>query len=316
MSLFLKRNVGNQGQALLIVLLTLSVVLTIVLSIVSRSITDISITSLEEDSQRAFNAAEAGVEQALLKGGAIAETDIDPNPNITTSFNTTVSALTPSGNEFVYPSDLLSGESGTFWFVSQDAFGVLTCSGFPCLRASQINVCWGTAGTPAGSTTTPAVEVFVFYDTTQAGVTSGDFSNANLARLAFDPNPVRIPNNNFAAAGGGCPITTRSFAFSTGNINLPSDMGISCATNRSGCLILAKVRMYYNHDPLSLEDFPHPVGIFVTPVGGTGLAAQGILIDSTGVSGESTRKVNVFQAYGEPPFVFDSAVFSSGDVSK
>ena len=82
MSLFLKRNVGNQGQALLIVLLTLSVVLTIVLSIVSRSITDISITSLEEDSQRAFNAAEAGVEQALLKGGAIAETDIDPNPNI------------------------------------------------------------------------------------------------------------------------------------------------------------------------------------------------------------------------------------------
>jgi Tfp pilus assembly protein PilX len=59
---------NQNGQALLIVLLGMAVVLTLVLSIVSRSVTDVSITKRDEESLRAFSAAEAGVEQALLVG--------------------------------------------------------------------------------------------------------------------------------------------------------------------------------------------------------------------------------------------------------
>lgn len=60
---------GQSGQALLLVLLSMAVVLTIVLSILSRSVTDIAVTSRDEEALRAFSAAEAGVEQALVAGG-------------------------------------------------------------------------------------------------------------------------------------------------------------------------------------------------------------------------------------------------------
>jgi hypothetical protein len=55
----------EKGQALLMLLLVLSVVLTIIIATVSRSVTDIKITTYEDNSARAFGAAEAGVEEAL-----------------------------------------------------------------------------------------------------------------------------------------------------------------------------------------------------------------------------------------------------------
>jgi Tfp pilus assembly protein PilX len=51
---------------LLIVLLAITVILTVVLSVTSRSVTDVTVTTYEEDALRAFSAAEAGVETALL----------------------------------------------------------------------------------------------------------------------------------------------------------------------------------------------------------------------------------------------------------
>ena len=59
---------GNEGQALILVLLGLAVVLTVVLFILSRSITDVAVSSSQSQSVSAFSAAEAGVEQALVIG--------------------------------------------------------------------------------------------------------------------------------------------------------------------------------------------------------------------------------------------------------
>jgi len=64
----INKNKKESGQALLIVLLGMAVILTLVLSIVSRSVTDISLTKKDEESLRAFSAAEAGVEQLLVGG--------------------------------------------------------------------------------------------------------------------------------------------------------------------------------------------------------------------------------------------------------
>jgi len=58
-------NRKNSGQVALIVLLLMIVILTIGLSLASRSITDIKISQDEKESLRAFSAAEAGVEKAL-----------------------------------------------------------------------------------------------------------------------------------------------------------------------------------------------------------------------------------------------------------
>lgn len=64
----------KSGQVVLIVLLVMVVVLTIGLSLISQSVTDISISKDEEESIRAFSAAEAGIEAALQNIGAAPST--------------------------------------------------------------------------------------------------------------------------------------------------------------------------------------------------------------------------------------------------
>lgn len=62
---FLKRNHAQSGQIGLIVILTMVVILTIGLSVASRSSQEVQIASQEENSTRVFNSAESGIEEAL-----------------------------------------------------------------------------------------------------------------------------------------------------------------------------------------------------------------------------------------------------------
>lgn len=287
------KNVHCSGQALLIVLLAMSVVMTVVLSVVSRSITDISVTTYEEESQRAFDAAEAGIEETLISGLAPAD-EINIGD---ASFKVKQDYPTPVDDQFKYPPDLFSGESATFWFVSQDDLGNLTCDGKPCFDGGAIkNIGWGKSGSPE----TPAVEISIFYDDTltAAFTIPNDLSNVKILRYALDPlEPAR--GNNFDPSKGSCKIAGHKFPYSTGNINLVPVLGDPCAKN-PGCILMVKVRMFYNSSD------PQPVAI------NSNLPSQGKSIKSTGMAGESTRKIEVFQSYPETPFVFDAAVFSPG----
>jgi len=308
---------NQNGQALLIVLLTMTVVLTIVLSVVSRSVTDISITTYGEDAQRAFDAAEAGIERVLLTGSNQSDSLGDAEYDAGLSFPL------PSSNQVVYPTDILAGESATFWFVAHDANGDLYCGGGDCLRSNQIlQICWGEPGTLLNDLT-PAVEISLFYDVS-LGVddSPNNFSGVKIARLAYDPYSGRPGENNFRVTSAVCSggIEGKNFAFSTGQINLnnstPPNVNLDCPPTLPGCLIMAKVRLLYNHNSGTGVSIPHPVGIQMNPTGGTHLPSQGTQIDSVGSSGGSTRKVNVFQGYPEPPFVFESAIFGQGGLSK
>ena len=59
------------GQVLLLTLLVLSVATTVVLSLIGRATTDVAISNQIAESQRAFSAAEAGIEE-MLKTGSVA----------------------------------------------------------------------------------------------------------------------------------------------------------------------------------------------------------------------------------------------------
>ena len=63
----------QEGQVLLIVIMLLATALTVVLSVSFKSSTDTQITKLEQESQMALAAADAGIEKALnlIKGGFI-----------------------------------------------------------------------------------------------------------------------------------------------------------------------------------------------------------------------------------------------------
>jgi len=70
----------QQGQAVLIVLLVAALALGFGLSIISRSTTDVKISEQEDQASRAFNAAEAGIENAL---GSLSSLVIGDDYNLT-----------------------------------------------------------------------------------------------------------------------------------------------------------------------------------------------------------------------------------------
>ena len=311
MSKFLPRSIKENGQALLVVLLVMAVILTVVLSVISRSVTDISVTSLDEEALRAFSAAEAGVERALIVGTSVSDSVGE------SSFNAAVSGIAQGAQSFAYPTEIYSGESVYIWFVSHDTNGDLVCNtpgGLPCFTGSVASFCWGSLGTSRDGNTTPSVEVSVFYDPTLAGVTSGNFSSVRVGRATFDPNTSRRLINNFSSDQGACGAGEEYFSFS-GDVAFgadasPStiDLGIPCVGS-NGCLLAARIRVVYN------TDFTHPIGIDVAPAT---LPAQGKKIDSTGTSasGASVRKVEAYRTFGGPPPIFDASVFSQGSVTK
>lgn len=276
-----RKNFHSSGQALILVLLSLSVVLTIVLYALSRSVTDIATSSGQAESVRAFSAAEAGVENALITGaGTNGMVSIG---NASYSVEVKDSSLA----YFNYPIQMMSGDIMTLWFISRKEDGSLTCqSGYPdCFTGNTVRVCWGKEGTPAGGSSTPAVEVSVYYETVP-----GDFSTARIARAVYDPNSSRTASNNFSSASlSGCTIDNTNYDFQT-TLSMPA-LGV----NSSG-LLFAKVRMLYNN----LE--PHMVG-FDVPSGT--LPPQGLEINSVGISGEggsqSSRRISFFQGWPEFP---------------
>lgn len=294
--------VKEKGQALLIILLVLSVGLTVVLSVASRSVTDINISTQEEDSLRAFSAAEAGIEESLLSGGSVPLTSLSNDAQFETDY-----VVPSAGSRFYYPQNLYSGERAPFWLVSHDANGVLTCNGEPCLQANSAQFCWGDPDA-AVDNTSPAIEVSIFYDDTQNTTTSDDYSNVSIRRVAYDGVSARQASNNFSPASSGCNIDGKDYLFSTGTIDF-STIGISCG-DTAGCLLLASVRMFYN------ETTAHPIGITTAPLSGSSLPSQGVRIESTGTSGDATRKVTVYRTFSTAPGIFDAGVFSYTNLLK
>lgn len=304
----------QKGQALLIVVLVLAVSLVVVLSVASRTTTDISKSTYDENALRAFSAAEAGVEDALLRNvgtGESAPVVVDSSANV--SYTSVITAPSVS-DSFNHPEPILSGQTRTFWLVSHASDGSLTCNGQPCTRANSMEVCWGVPGTDGGSAQTPAVEVTLYYDETKQAVAgTNNYANVKTYRFTADPSSSRRNSNNFSSASSTCSFG--SYAFSSENtINLATLPG-SCSISSTGgidggCMLMAKVRSLYN------TNTPHPVGLRISPVGGATLPAQGTQVDSTGTAGDSTRKVSVFRSFSEPQSIFDAGVFSFNDLTK
>lgn len=297
-----------KGQALLVVLLIMSVVLTVVLSAASRSVTEVSVTSLEEDALRAFSAAEAGIEEALLNpivGDPPPQTQSDGSvydPEITSS--------TDADKQFRYPNNLVSGETATFWLVSHTPDGQLTCGGNPCFRQNIANICFGNKG----ASVVPAIEALFFYDLTRQAVTlpTNNYAGVQVARFAVDPNSARAVSNNFSTPAGinnDCDFAGDLFEYRF-RINVNNDIDTTCDNAPDGCPLLVKVRMYYASDTEAQK-----IGLWTTgPASNT--PSQGLQISSVGTAGESTRRLSVFRGFAETPSIFDAAVFSLRDLTK
>ncbi len=307
----LPRKVCESGQAVLLVLLAMSVVLTVGLSVVSRTITDVTVTTTDEESTRAFAAAEAGIERALITGSNTGSISLGSS-----AFNATVLSAGVSSNSFNHPQPIRSGESIPLWLVGHNSNGDVVCNAtYPCFTGNILRVCWGQPGTSRTSITVPAIEASIFYDPTPSSPPS--YADVRVAKAAVDPyngtNTSRSGNAFDKSINVNCTISGKSYAFYK-DLSLTS-MGIPAISQNSNYgLFLAKFRLLYN-------DTQHEVGITtagVTGFSGTNFPTQGVDVESTGTAGSANRKIKVFQSFSEPPPIFDAVIYTenSGGITK
>ncbi len=275
----MEKNSAQKGQALLIILLVMVVGLTIGLSLATRSVSDIKISSQIEQSSRAFSAAEAGIE-AALKG----ETVIDCAAPQTIGQATYCFSTSQAGGT---SQPLVFGEIGVadtynVWLIGHSDTGVPDyVNGL--YSGATIDVCWGETGVSP----IPAMEIGVVY--------KNPASEYKIWRGAFDPdNSGRRNNNHFAAPdGGGCA----GLAYKK-TINFAA-LGIT------GTKIALRIRPFYTKTIMG-----------VAPAAGIILPSQGLNIVATGKAGGTTRKVSVIQSFPSLPGIFDYVLFSGTSVTK
>lgn len=303
---YMKKN--SSGQALLMVLLSVGVVLTIALSVVSRSITDVSTSTKGEESLRAFSAAEAGVENTL--NNAIESLPLVPSPTSVpvgssgSTYTTSLTAFPQNPRSYLYPVELSAGDSATIWLASHDTDNSLTCTGGKtCFQGNSIDVCWG----KTGSGTQPAIAFSLLYEDPAGG------GIRKYTYIAHDPVGSRASQNKFITGNaittnttsGACTIEGTQLANKV-TLNLQADLGIPNNAISGRRLKSLTALLLYNTTP--------------TLFGVTNLASdlpnQGVQVDSLGTSGTSTRKVQVYSLYPEVPSMFQSALYSPPGIMK
>lgn len=264
----------QKGQALLIVVLVMVVGLTIGLSIVSKSITNVRTTTEEANSAQALAAAEAGVAQAIQTNqGVPVGSDITYGNNA--SFTSSISQV--SGRRIMLLNDgsiAPKDEGADLWLVDHDSAG-LPVYGSPWTGTS-INIYWGDSTGPCEQA---ALEVLVI---------KGPSNDPTSSHYAIDPCVSRRQENNFLAPStAGAPYVKAGNSFSyTFQISLTSGSGL-----------IARIIPIYKNAIIAVEDTS------VTPAP---FPSQGAVITSTGKAKDTTiqRKLNVFQGFSFLPIEY------------
>lgn len=274
---------NESGQTIIILLLVMVVGLTIGLSMVSRSLTDIKISQQTEQSQRAFSAAEAGLEYALsqglaqIAGGDIPQTIITPGVSYSGKVSLTGATLYElKGKTAVEQDDVaqinLEPEAGV-------------------TPAPSINIYWGevdTSQVPDPACSTPpnplvaSLELtFVTYDGSAYGITKHAYNACSLGNNFSNASATALPTP--------VPPATGYFA-RIDNLTIPANAKI------------LRIRPLYNQASIKIE-----------PQGGR-LPNQAYKLT---VKGEAQGKVRAIE-WQQPikpalPAIFDYVLFSGSD---
>ncbi len=283
---FSKRG-SQRGQILLIVVLTMIVALTVGLSISSRIVTELKLSKQNEESQRAFQAAESGIQQTLERQSAVGTPNSPISFDNNSSFSTTY--VTDSGNSIVMNNGLEVDQSsgGDVWLSDYSANPAqIYKNPMGAGNAVPITMYWGKTtqslcSASTSDTVAPAIEVVVI---------KGPISAPTILRNVYESSGcTRIPNAIQGTTTGG-PFTANRFRNSV-------DLTFN-GSSVSNPLIM-KVIPIFNSSI---------VGFQAT---GVSFPAQGSVVTSTGTSGDTVRKVVYYQSYPQLPLeVFPYSLLS------
>ncbi len=287
------------GQALVIILLMMAVALTVGLAIVSRSVTDVGVSTTSAQSARALAAAEAGIEAAL--GGQVTvnqQVAVESNPTSSTGTYTVVSSTAVGGGDSVsFTEGVKAGDAATLFFLAHDDAGNLdlNSSGANRYDGTSVIICW-----VIGSGD-PALEAVLYYI---------QGANYVATRNIYDPEGIiRTPGSHSPdATASNCPTGT-TYLYQK-NINLTETIangGLAMPTSGITPLFLRLKLLYSgdtNHQLAAMQ------------VGGDQFPAQARQVETIGQVGSNTRRVQVTERYPDLPPYFDNALLSGSDLKK
>lgn len=311
-----------QGQILVLFLLILVLGLAIVLSVSSRVITDIRVTTTTDESNRAYFAAEAGIEEALRQ---LRDDPFSPVPSFQLDFknlndtdsNTQVDVDSTVDN-FVYPTDLVRDEVAQINLLKDPR--ILSAVGFS--PPTTVDIHWGN-----NTVNPPALEVTLIYCHISGACNPALADNIKIRKFVFDP-PGGISGNFCLRDSFGNLISPSSHNVIDSLTNQSKQFfyvarldlvgGVSAANcsgntlegmNTGGGRLPMFLRLRPIRNPSGLQS---GISVAVTSVGDP-LPAQGAVITSTGktISGV-TRKIRVIRLFPALPALFDYVLFSGG----
>lgn len=259
---------NQKGQALLVVVLVMVVALTIGLSAISRSITNVKTSTEEANSAQALAAAEAGVAKTVQTNVAAGVGSFGTSGNYnTTSGNADVTSRTLNGGNVV-----IQDEGVDLWLVPHDSGTRLPnySSPWPPSGSANLNIYWADTNTNGGCDEA-ALEVILV---------KGPTSAPTMSKYAYDPCTERRTVNHFSTCFLNCLVD-----FTIAGKRLYRGITIPVTNG----LIVRIIPLYKN------------ANIAVAQAGGPAIPTQGTIITSTGTAADVQRKLNVFQAFSSVP---------------
>lgn len=259
---------SQRGQLVLVVVLSIAVALTVGLSVASRVVMNLKISKENEESQRAFQAAEAGL-QGILEGKA-------GGTQQTLANNATFLAIESDaglqGTEIlVNNGEEVDQDMGAdVWLSRYDPQGMAT---FTLPFTGDLRVVWGTGEQTICSEPSSLLDKKKVISAVEIVMLWGDKNLPSFARFVYDPCN-RVPNSVGAVLG---PVVVRGLTFSY------STPPISVANG-----FIMKVIPLYNSTKVAVT----------SPVA---LPLQGTLIESVGKAGETVRRIVYFNSYPQLP---------------
>lgn len=264
----------STGQMLILVVLILIVALTVGLSLAARTVINLRLSKQNEESQRAFQAAEAGVEQILQSASSPDNFSSGSSDNLANNSSYTTSVSYTSGSSFMLNGgELVDQDVGIdVWLSNYPDFANPTTGNITFYWSTENQTtCSATSGNP--QSVKSAIEIILL---------SGSKTLPTMKKYIYESctSPKRITQAQNASSGG-TPF---------GNIAFQSSATIPVYTNG----IILRVVPIYNSTKIAVVA-QNGSG---TPIS---LPKQGTVVASTGTSGSTTRKVQYFASYPQIP---------------
>lgn len=294
----------QRGQAIIILLLIMLVVLSIGLALTQRSVTDVTTSTQAEQATRAYSAAEAGIEKALSS----------PLPmNYPLALDNNSRAVVDSSGYMPYAANVgieyppIGRETtAQFWFLDSTQ---TTTPPTGYYSGSTVDIYYGNAATAD----LPAIEVKIVALKNNSFVSKSYYYDSSSTRTTG----ANDNNFNFTSGCGTQTLTSsilgsnRTFyCKQTVSLEDPTDTTAPYATCNAAasCIpVLARVRFLYINTNQKLA---------LAPSTGAQLPPQVQIFNALGSSGQSQKQIQAFKVRDVVLPWFDFAIFSTNEIRK